>query len=199
VVSRREFFAPRKAARHVGVTQATLARWSDPNGEGCPLLGGKVIEAEELPTAYGRRIRYYARKDLDRARQAQRDLVRVPEFPGLTYLYHATRKLGVSERTLRRLMEGQKPPVFIVEKTAKSKDGRPLKRSYVPTEFVSAILATRLQNPVPADMATVEEAAAELGCATMTVYGLVRRGVLKAKIGHKLVEAAPRDAKKSPP
>src|SRR5262249_7296251 len=137
--------------------------------------------------------RYYARADLDRVRQARNRLVKVPAFYGLTYLGDAAPDLGVSTRTLRRLMAAERPVVRVVKKTARSADGRALPRSYVPTSCVEKVRASRRQDPVPADMMTVEEAAAELDCATVTVHALVRKGLLQAKMGRKLVDAEARD------
>jgi hypothetical protein len=191
VIDGREFYAPRKAARYAGVSQLTLSHWSDTAGTGCPLLSGETIEVVLHPTAYNREIRYYAKDDLARVRKARRELIRVPRFAGLVYIGVAAKELGVSMRTLRRLMKAQRPPVHAAKLTARSKDGRPLKRSYIPEAFVNTQKG-RLQDSGRADWPTVEEAAKDLGCKTVTIHQYVRRGKLVAIDDYKIVEAMPR-------
>ncbi len=169
-----EWLAPRVAARYVQQTQTTLALWAAPEGK-CPWLDGAAVETRSYSGVYNRKITYYRRRDLDRINAAMAARQPVPSYPGLVYIEQAAAELGVSIRTLRRMLKGSKAKV--VRRAGKSIDGRALPRSYVPLAFVEAVKAERTA-PAEAGKIAIAEAAAILGLTEQGVYGLVYGGEL---------------------
>src|SRR5262249_26262525 len=128
---------------------------------------------------YNREITYFLKDDLDQVRTAQAKRVQVPTYPGLVHVTAATEELGISGRTLRREFGDQAPAT---DKPAKSKDGRPLPRSYVPREFVEDVKARRDCHPGQDDIGA-DESADILKLTRQGVHSLVRYGVLHPKEG----------------
>jgi hypothetical protein len=155
-------------------------------------LGGEALDTTDVQSAFGRTMRYFVESDMDAALETQRLREPVPGYPGLTYIEDAAKELNVSVRTLRRLLKARDPEARPVKKRGKSKDGRGLKRAYVPAEFVTETQAKRKSRPTPMDRMTVEEAAACLGIQVTSVRNLICRGKLKAETGEKTVNAKPR-------
>jgi hypothetical protein len=153
-------------------SQVTLAKWADEK-QGCPYLDGAKIETRRLSTAYNRTIAYYTKRSLDRVKQACAQRVKVPSYPGLAHVGDAAKQLQVSTRTLRRLLK--RHGFEAEDKTAMSVDGRPLKRSYVPEEFVAKVKADRAGR---SDRMSIDQAAEFLGLTYEGVYNLIHRGVL---------------------
>ncbi len=175
----RWWLAPRAAKKllakaGIRVSEGTLRRWANVS---CPWLNGEKLDSEPIPGGYGRTHTYYAEdgiKDIIKAKEAQE---RIPKYPGLTYQGDACAKLSCSAKQLRRMMKSHNPPVEMVKKPGKSKDGRGLPRSYVPTTFVSE--AKRLRYPPSADdTITTKEASEILGCSLSHVYTLMSDGLL---------------------
>ncbi len=183
-------FAPREAARYLGVSYPTLIGYANQNAsgekKGCPWLGGQAIPTRLLPTAYNRKIRFFPQKALDRVNDARAERVTVPVHPGSVHVVAAAEDLGVSVRTLRRrLQECASRGVKATPKDlpAKSIDGRALPRSYVPAVAVKACVSAQEKKRPPDSKITVREAATTLKLRTVSVHALIRRGVLKAEIG----------------
>lgn len=175
------WLAPRVAAAYLGRSQTTLAAWA----ESCPLLGGAGLLTREFESALGRRITYFFKPDLERIKAANARLLKVPEVPGYVYIEDAASELGVSIRTLRRLQASFGKRAKTKKVRAKSQDGRPLPRSYVPREFLDACKSKR-SGLDSSGMLTVPEAAEILGVKPVTVHGLIGRGKL-AKHPRRLV------------
>lgn len=170
---RGEWLSPREATRYVTASAKTLREWETR----CPLLDGEGIQAKKMPTAYGRRITYYLREDLDRVIEARARRRPVPEYHGLVHIDDATRELGVSPMTLWRELAARGERTQ--RKGGKSADGRPLPRRYLRRSVLDAIKQERASAAVPAECMTIAEAANALGLKTVSVHALIRRGELR--------------------
>lgn len=95
----------------------------------------------------------------------------------MTYYDEACKALSVRPKTRRRLVARHKPPVKLAKKSGKSKDGRGLRRTYVPTWFVEETKRERFPKLIE-DESAVAEAAEILGCSIAHVHALIDAGHL---------------------
>lgn len=169
-----------KAMAFLGISKPSLRKWADKD-EGCPWLNGKAIRSiTEHITAFGEReFNYYLDDDLIAVRDAM--CTRNLDHPGFMLVEDALKGLGVSKNTLVNAAGKQTPPVMIVRKPAKMKDGRACNRAYVPAPFFEYLKAKQRERETAPGKVTVSEAANQLDVSTTTVRTYVRDGRLSGR------------------
>jgi hypothetical protein len=171
-----EWFAPRLAARYLGVSLGTLDNWR----ERCPYKDGAGLETRPLPGRYSQDITFYGKADLDRVKTAMAALQPTPTYPGVVPLTDAARTLRVHFTTVYRLLA--KHGYAAEVNPAKSVDGYSRPRAFVPTTFVEAVQAERAA-ACPPDRLSIMAAAKCLGVSYDCVQLLIRKGDLTALPG----------------
>jgi hypothetical protein len=103
--------------------------------------------------------------------------LQVPTYDGLVHVQKAAEECGVSVRTLRRSYKAYSKKSVAKDQPAKSIDGRPLPRSYVPRAFLDWFQQRR-KLATDSDQITRGEAATILEISPGAVYQLILRGIL---------------------
>lgn len=174
----RRYVSLMATADILGVTHVTLRNWAKQAGDGCPWLDGEVLPTTPLPIGNGRTAAFVAETDIERVRAARAARLRVPGVQGGTYLPDVAKDLGISERAVRKRV--RRAGGEMKKQTARGRDGKPRRRTYVPTKLRSVFADPRELPPVPGDRMTAKAAAVRLGRNTATVYKYIAAGDLVA-------------------
>jgi hypothetical protein len=138
--ARGEFYAPRKAARYLGVSDVTLAKYQDVGGARCCWReGGKPILTTPVKMPYRKEAVYSYKPHLDEVRLAMVERVAPAQVAQLVDLGELADGLGWHVQSVRRLYrqwcKRLKKKAVYTHNPGVDALGRASRRPYVPAAF----------------------------------------------------------------